>query len=203
MTYSITSAADRYCSALPAGPQSVIVHAPLPLPFFTVTPPAACVGQILTATLNGPLPAGSSVSWVARNSTIVGGQGTSSVQFKSSVATTAQIECTVSSSDPNDCPNTLVEGIGVADSSGTISVSPTTIHAGQTATITYLVHSSQNWTLSSSLNDAIVRGACGVETPCYATYYSSHGPGTASIDLHLTAWCGTTSTVSVPLTILP
>lgn len=202
-TYSITSAADRYCSAIPLGVQSITPHAPLPLPLFNVTPPAACVGQILTATLSAPLPAGSSVSWFARNATIVGGQGTSSVQFKSLVPTTAQIECTVMTSDPNDCPTTLVEGIGIADSSGTISVSPTTIHAGQSAVITYVVHSSQNWTLSSSLNDAILPDSCAVENTCHATYVSSQGPGTASIDLHLTAWCGTKSTVSVPLTILP
>lgn len=204
-TYTIVSARDAYCPAIPQGPQTVTIYSS-PTPDFLLGFGNACVGQTAATSLATPPPAGVTVSWYAENATILSGQGTSSIQYQTTAVGTAIIGCIFNFADADRCPTSTRRALGVdPEPSATLSVFPTIIHAGQTAMITYSLNYGVFYsTLANSLGDTITpNGICNRNEQCTATYTSSHGAGTSSIEVQMTGWCSNQKKVSIPLTILP
>jgi hypothetical protein len=202
-TYTIVSGHDAYCNAILGTPASVTVYAS-PIPDFLLGVGDICTGLTRTASLATPPPADATVHWFVESGSVVSGQGTSSIQYKAGEIGTMIVGCTFTFPDDR-CPTSTRRTARIdGDPVGTIELSKTQIHAGETVLIMYTVNTA-TWTsyLHDSLNQYIpFQGICGAHITCQASYTNTH-PGQTIISLEMEGFCNNPKTVSVPLTIVP
>ena len=203
-TYSIPWVFDQYCQAQGTG--SVTAGSTLPTPSFTVDPSVdggywgndTCPGTVRTATLNGAVPAGTTVEWSIPSGTIISGQGTPVVQWSGGAVGPTQL--TAVFRDPNGCdsaPYVQPYGQTLGTPQATIRVEPSTIPMGGTAVVTveFIGYFAGGFDVSSSLGDPLVWiGNNQFE------YRSTNGGGLAAITLTASNLCAS-GTASTTLTI--
>jgi hypothetical protein len=207
-TYTIANVSipPNVCPAIFDTPRSY-TYFPGPVPDVTFPASSVCGGTVGTASVTPP-PPGTQVEWVVGGGTIVGGQGTSTVQYQAGSFDRVHVTCTFTFSDPNRCPLTGDNFLPIVpfDPAGEISMT-SAISAGTTNGFSFsFSKETVSHSISDSLNDPITLGPCFVDpntqrTSCNAVYTSTHGAGQSTITLHLTSNCGGTKDVSKLLTI--
>jgi hypothetical protein len=203
-TFTAVSAHDAYCTATFDIP-SVTVYAS-PIPDFHTGLGDICAGSTASVSLDTPPPSGAQVHWFVSNGTILSGEGTRSIQYKSGDVGVMTLGCTFTFPELGRCPTSHRQQMGVKGSpDASISLSKNEIHVGETAGITITMNRNVwNWYLDDSLNDPITMiGTCGANaSPCQYRYTSSH-VGKSTITLHTTGFCPETKDVSIDLNIVP
>lgn len=202
-TYTIVSGHDANCPAIIGSPASVTVYAS-PIPEFELGVGDICTGLTKTASLVTPPPADATVLWFVDNGSIVSGQGTSSVQYKTGVPGTMVLGCTFTYPDSR-CPTSHRGTARIdADPVGTLSLDKPQISSGETVLISFTLDTATwTWNLHDSANQNIPWvGLCGAHTNCQAQY-SSTVPGTTNITLEMEGFCSNKKSVSIPLTVVP
>lgn len=207
-TYSINFFRDRFCNGTVTG--SATVEASLPTPTFTISDVAngyyygnaTCPGLPRTATLDAPIPAGLQVLWNVTNATILGGQGTATLQFAGNqpgqtTLTAVYRNASGCTSQPHTYPYITTQGAPEA----TMTVEPATIRPGETAVITITPKYFGGFNLTSSLGDVIGMISSNGDGSSRWEYRSSHGGGLATINLDAQNYCGQSVHVSTTLTI--
>lgn len=202
-TYTIVSGHDAYCPAIIGAPASVTVYAS-PIPDFLLGIGTLCKGVTKTVSLATPPPADATVHWFVDGGTVVSGEGTSSIQYRSDIEGTATIGCTFNFPDDR-CPTSTRRAVRISgDPIGTLVLSKAVAHPGETILITYTMNTS---TLSANLydsNDQYIPflGICGAHINCHAQY-STTQPGLTTIRLDMEGFCENKQSISVPLMIVP
>lgn len=201
-TYTIASAHDANCPAI-IGTPSVTVYAS-PIPDFLLGIGTLNTGVTKSVSLATPPPADATVNWFVNGGTLVSGQGTSSIQYKSDVEGTAIVGCTFTFPDDR-CPTSTRRAVAiVGDTDGTLELSKSEAHSGEMILITYTMNTGTiNGYLHDSQNQYIpFQGICGPHITCQAQYSSTH-LGLNTISLELEGFSGNKKTISAPLTIVP
>ena len=203
-TFTAVSAHDAYCTATLDVP-SVTVYAS-PIPDFHTGVGNICAGSTVALSLDTPPPAGAQIHWFAENGSILSGEGTSSIQYKSGDVGLMTLGCTFTFPESGRCPTSHRQSMSVNGApDGTIALAKNEIHVGETVGVTIVMNSNVwNWSLDDSLNDPITMiPTCGANgSPCQYVYKSSH-VGKSTITLHLTGFCPETKDVSIDLNVLP
>jgi hypothetical protein len=202
-TYTIVSGHDANCPAIIGSPASVTVYAS-PIPDFLLGIGELCTGVTKSASLATPPPADATVHWFVDGGTLVSGQGTSAIQYKSEVEGTTTVGCTFNFPDDR-CPTSTRRAVRIdGDPIGTLSLSKSEAHPGENILITYTMNTA---TLSANLYDSHdqyipFQGICGAHINCQAQY-STTQLGLTTIRLEMEGFCANKKTISVPLMIVP
>jgi hypothetical protein len=201
-TFTAVSAHDAYCTATLDKP-SVTVYAS-PIPDFHTGLGTICTGSTMALSLDTPPSPDAQIHWFVEDGTIVSGQGTSSIQYKSGDVGVMTLGCTFTFAQSGRCPTSHRQVMSVAAPDATMSLSKPEIHAGETAVISLTMNSGVlNWSLNDTQNDPIVMiGTCGPGSPCKYLYTSSKA-GKSTITLHMIGYCPETNDVSIDLNVLP
>jgi hypothetical protein len=144
----------------------------------------------------GSIPPGATLNWRVTNGTIVSGQGTSTITFKTgTTGTNTTVLCDLTFAG---CTNTgdvtrPVHGPTPAN----VGISPQAVAVGQKATITIgLAPDTQSYTVtSSSLTDH------PVFTAGQGWSYTPTVKGDVTITVRVTGTCGITADTAVPLVV--
>jgi hypothetical protein len=203
-TFTAVSAHDAYCTATFDVP-SVTVYAS-PIPEFHTGLGNICAQTAMSLTLDTPPPPGAKIHWFAENGTIVSGEGTSSIQYKSGDVGVMMLGCTFTFAESGRCPTSHRQAMSVNGApDASISLAKSEIHAGETVVITIVMNRNVwNWSLDDTVTDPITQiGTCGANgSPCQYLYTSSR-PGKSTITLHTIGFCPETKDVSIDLNVVP
>lgn len=190
-TYTITAFHDANGAGTVTG-SATLTYSELPTPQFTFSPAASCPGEIVTATLTTPLPEGGSANWMVSIGEIVAGQGTASVQIRSSYS----FHLSVDVAAPNACsPQSpwVQHEVTSAQPQAPLFDVYQGVYAG--GSMQFDVHLDTNivaWGYDNSFGDTMEVIANPQPNVYTIRYTSTHGAGTTTVRVWSTNSCGVT-----------
>lgn len=199
--YSINWIYDRYCMGTVSGSVSGGVNLFAPWVKIDNYWVDACPGEVRTARIDYPA-VGPTIEWRVTNGTVVSGQGTAEMQFKPDGAGTTEVAARYVDGCPGPWSTNEAQVRVAGKPEFTISVEPSVIPEGGTATITInfttpaFYAGRMSW--MNSLGDTMRMGIGNT-----ITYQSSNGGGTSTITITASNDCGESTTHTATLTIEP
>jgi hypothetical protein len=195
-TYKVVSAHDKWCEAEIVIPSTTIWVSQRPEIVLPDVSPAdnygICFHKASSARLDKPLQPGTTVNWTVQNGTITGGQGTDAITFTTGENGPSTISCTFTFNDKR-CPTDSSRQINVwgIPSAPVVSVSPSTIPPGGTATITYKYgpNTSIGYASASRKDEITAVGQFCPDNVCQALFHDVTGPGAVTITIHAKGYC--------------
>lgn len=206
-TYTVASARDAHCPATLVTPSVTLWISQRPDVVVENLDPAdgICDHVATTAHLVTPAPPGATVTWTVQNGTITGGQGTNTVAFTTGENGPGSVTCGFTFNDKR-CPISTTKPINVTGTpvAPTVSISPSTIPKGGTATITYTLGlNTYSAGLNATRQDEITAVGQCVNHVCQAQFRDLLGAGTSTITVNVKGYCLQPNSGSATITILP
>jgi hypothetical protein len=203
--FGIKSARDAYCDLKIVNASTAVTVTRYPA--ISGPPSNVCPGTVYTASVpfGTPLP----VTWHIDKGSITAGQGTQTISFMPDGLERTVVTLSADVADPATCNATSTKVMKIQPNAAPVqvTVSPSTIHVGESATITVAFDLATTESIRgewAQLPGWVGAWSCIIQSPCSYTMVG-HVPSTVEVNVTGYPYCNklTASHASATITVLP